>query len=60
VVCFGQLLRGGADLERFGYDDVRTLENGARGGDPFGYRGEFVSMMNLAQSLSRQAAVRVQ
>jgi Ca-activated chloride channel family protein len=56
---FGQLLRGGTYMEQFGYDDVRTLANGARGGDPFDYRGKFVTMVNLPQSLSGQAAARV-
>ena len=46
-------------MEQFGYDDVRTLANGARGGDPFGYRGEFVTMVNLAQTLSGQTAAQV-
>jgi Ca-activated chloride channel family protein len=46
-------------MDTFGYDDVRSLANGARGGDPFGYRGEFVTLVNLAQSLSGQAAVQV-
>ena len=59
VAGFGQLLRGGKYLDSFGYDDVRSLANGARGGDPFGYRGEFVTLVNLAQSLSGQAAVQV-
>ncbi|KPK34494.1 MAG: hypothetical protein AMJ66_03625 [Betaproteobacteria bacterium SG8_40] len=55
VAGFGQLLRGGKYMEAFDYDDVRTLANGARGGDAFGYRGEFVSLVNLAQSLSGQS-----
>ena len=59
VAGFGQLLRGGNYMEQFGYDDVRTLANGARGGDPFGYRGEFVTMVNLAQTLSGQTAAQV-
>jgi Ca-activated chloride channel homolog len=59
VAGFGQLLRGGNYMEQFGYDDVRTLANGARGDDPFGYRGEFVTMVNLAQSLSGQTAAQV-
>ncbi len=59
VAGFGQLLRGGNYMEQFGFDDVRTLANGARGGDPFGYRGEFVTMVNLAQTLSGQTAAQV-
>ena len=56
---FGQLLRGGKYMEQFGYDDVRMLANGAKGSDQFGYRGEFVSLLALAQSLSGQQAAQV-
>ncbi len=59
VAGFGQLLRGGKYMEQFDYDDVRTLASGARGRDAFGYRGEFVTLVNLAQSLSGQAAAQV-
>ena len=59
VAGFGQLLRGGAYMDEFGYDDVRLLANNARGRDPFGYRGEFVSLVNLAQSLSEQTTANV-
>ena len=55
VAGFGQLLRGGKYMESFGYDDVRSLANGARASDNFGYRGEFVTLVNLAQSLSGQS-----
>lgn len=54
VAGFGQLLRGGDYLERFGYDDVLELARQARGDDRFGYRGEFVSLVNLARSLDGQ------
>jgi len=59
VAGFGQLLRGGTYMEEFNYDDVRALANGARGQDPFGYRGEFVTLVNLAQSLSGEATAQV-
>ncbi len=59
VAGFGQLLRGGKYMEQFDYDDVRTLANGARAGDAFGYRGEFVTLVNLAQSLSGQSTAQV-
>lgn len=55
VAGFGQLLRGGKYMEAFDYDDVRSLANGARAGDAFGYRGEFVTLVTLAQSLSGQS-----
>ena len=59
VAGFGQLLRGGKYMEQFGYDDVRMLANGAKGEDQFGYRGEFVSLLGLAQSLSGQQSAHV-
>ncbi len=59
VAGFGQLLRGGKYMEHFDYDDLRTLANGAKGGDRFGYRGEFVTLLDLAQSLSGQEMARV-
>ncbi|MFT5351919.1 MAG: Ca-activated chloride channel family protein, partial [Gammaproteobacteria bacterium] len=36
----------------FSYDDIARLAQQARGEDPFGYRGEFLSLVNLAASLS--------
>ncbi len=51
VAGFGQLLRGGRYTERFGYDQVLALAQDARGKDVFGYRGEFVSLVNLAKTL---------
>jgi Ca-activated chloride channel family protein len=53
VAGFGQLLRGGTYTEDFQYQDVLTLAQGARGKDVFGYRGEFLSLIQLAQSLSQ-------
>lgn len=54
VAGFGQLLRGGKYTEEFVYDDVLELARKARGNDSFGYRGEFISLVNLAKSLSSQ------
>ncbi len=55
VAGFGQRLRGGEYLERFGYADILALARQARGEDPFGYRGEFIGLVNLAQSLDDPA-----
>ena len=52
VAGFGQLLRGGEYLETFGFDDVLELARESRGRDPFGYRGEFIKLVNLAGSLA--------
>lgn len=52
VAGFGQLLRGGKYTEDFALDDVLALARKSRGEDAFGYRGEFISLVNLANSLS--------
>ncbi|MEN8217233.1 MAG: VWA domain-containing protein [Pseudomonadota bacterium] len=52
VAAFGQQLRGGKYLEPFSYNDILSLARGARGDDPFGYRAEFIKLVNIAQSLS--------
>lgn len=52
VAAFGQQLRGGKHLDKFGYKEIAALAAGARGDDPFGYRAEFVRLVKLANSLS--------
>jgi len=51
VAGFGQLLRGGRYTDDFGYGDVLALARGARGEDPFGYRGEFFGLVSTAAAL---------
>ena len=51
VAGFGQILRGGRYTSSFGYDDVLALARAARGPDPYGYRGEFLTLVGLAKSL---------
>lgn len=51
VAAFGELLRGGDNLQQFGYDDVLKLAQAARGKDLQGYRGEFVRLVELARVL---------
>lgn len=53
IAGFGQLLRGGTYLSDWSYDDAIAMGNTARGTDPFGYRAEAVTLMRLAQSLSK-------
>ena len=55
VAAFAQKLRGGTYLQQFNYDDIRLLAQNARGKDLYGYRGEFLTLVNLAQSLSHVA-----
>jgi Ca-activated chloride channel family protein len=52
VAGFGQLLSGGEYIENLNYDDVKRLAQGARGEDNFGYRSGFLSLIDLAKSLS--------
>lgn len=54
VAAFGQQLRGGTFLEDFGYEQIAALAMAARGSDAFGYRGEFLQLVRLAESLSVQ------
>ena len=49
VAAFGELLRGGRYTGEFGYDDVIGLAQGARGEDRFGYRSEFIRLVQMAQ-----------
>lgn len=55
VAGFGQVLRGGNHVGGWTYADARALALGARGTDRFGYRGEFIKLIDLAQSLSTRA-----
>ncbi|MCA1778026.1 MAG: VWA domain-containing protein [Xanthomonadaceae bacterium] len=49
VAAFGQHLRGGTYLEGFSIQDIHDLASRARGEDPFGYRGEFLQLIRLAE-----------
>ncbi len=53
IAGFGQLLRGATYLGDWGWDEAIALAAETRGADPYGYRGEAVQLMRLAQSLSR-------
>ncbi|GAB3242250.1 vWA domain-containing protein [Chitinimonas naiadis] len=53
VAAFGQRLAdGGKYLGSFDFPQIKALASSARGEDPFGYRGEFVRLVNLAQGLT--------
>jgi Ca-activated chloride channel family protein len=51
VAAFGQKLRNTSQLGAFSYDEIGQLATAARGADPFGYRGEFLSLVRLAAGL---------
>lgn len=51
VAAFGEILRGGENLQHFGYPDVLALARGAKGKDVQGYRAEFIRLVELARAL---------
>ncbi len=54
IAGFGQLLRGDEKyLNNWTYGDAIELANANKGDDPFGYRAEAVTLMRLADTLSR-------
>lgn len=55
VAGFGQLLRGSPYTDKFDYDQVIELAQGARGEDRFGYRSQFLQLVRLAQSAAEPA-----
>jgi len=57
VAAFGQQLRGGVQTGTFGYEETLKLARAARGDDPSGNRGEFLSLVQLAQSLSKSEPI---
>jgi Ca-activated chloride channel family protein len=58
VAAFGQHLRGGKYLEGFGMNEIHALAQATKGNDPFGYRGEFLQLVRLAEGLASPEAVR--
>lgn len=55
VAAFGQQLRGGKYTGDMGYAEIARIAAESRGADTFGYRGEFLRLVNLAASLSSRA-----
>lgn len=56
VAGFGQLLRGGKYTGDWGYGEVRQLAAANLGADRFGYRGELLRLVDLAQALATKAS----
>jgi len=56
VAAFGQLLRGGSYTGGMDYAAVARLARAARGDDPHGEAGEFLKLVELADSLSAKQA----
>ncbi|MDY0022990.1 VWA domain-containing protein [Arenimonas caeni] len=55
VAAYADLLRGGRNMNGYGWDEVEALARGARGEDPWGYRGEFLNLVAQARSLAGAA-----
>jgi Ca-activated chloride channel family protein len=53
VAAFGQLLRQSQHLNDFNFDNLRTLAKLARGSDNYGYRQEFLRLIDVAHSLNQ-------
>lgn len=51
VAGFADFLRGGRHLGRYTLDDLASLAAGARGADRYGYRGEFLQLLELTRAL---------
>jgi Ca-activated chloride channel family protein len=58
VAGFGQILRADPRLAGFTLADARRLAEGALGRDPHGYRRELVDLVETAEELSSQRALR--
>lgn len=52
VAGFGQLLRGGKYTGNWNYAEARRLASASLGTDRYGYRREFVRLIDLASSQS--------
>jgi Ca-activated chloride channel family protein len=59
VAAFAQQLKDARYTGSFGLADSARLARGAKGEDPFGLRGEFVQLVELAQSLQTPQNVQV-
>lgn len=53
VAAFGQKLRNNPALEDFSYQDIAALARSDRGEDRFGYRSEFVRLVQMAAALAK-------
>jgi Ca-activated chloride channel homolog len=54
VAAFGQKLRGTNALDAYPYRAIVDMARNARGEDAFGYRGGFIDLVRLAETLDRR------
>jgi len=57
VAAFGQILQGSDYMQNFVYKNVIELARTAKGLDENGYRGEFINLVKLANSLSEATKI---
>ncbi len=57
VVGAAQLMRHDPYIKDFDYDRAKTIATAARGDDLFGYRAEFIRMLDLAKTAASQQAL---
>jgi Ca-activated chloride channel family protein len=56
VAAYGEMLRGDPYMDQgYGWDQVISLANGAKGRDEFGYRAEFIQLARLAKTAASQS-----
>jgi Ca-activated chloride channel family protein len=51
VAAFGQKLKNEGQVSDYSWDNIIKLGTDAKGADPFGYRAEFLKMVELSKSL---------
>jgi Ca-activated chloride channel family protein len=56
VAGYAQLLKGGVYTGDWQYTDALALARQSKGQDKHGYRGEFISLLELSQSLQTQSS----
>ena len=56
VAAYADLLRGGKNVGTFSWDGVRNLAAKAGGMDPWGYRAEFLDLVDRARRLTGDGA----
>ena len=56
VAAYADLLRGGSHVGGFGWSQVRALAAGAVGDDRWGYRAEFLDLVDRARAVTGDAA----
>ena len=54
VVGTAQLLRHDPYIKDFDYDRAKNIATAARGDDRFGYRAEFIRLLDLAKVADKQ------